>query len=139
MIAFNLQAAIYQKLQGTLALTQMVKGIYDHIPQHVKVDNPSDSIFPYIIIGDDTHKSDDTDTELGFDSEITIHIWTRYLGLAENKQIQGEIYKALHRKSLSISGYHLISMGFVDGKTFKDADGLSQHGVQTFRLLTEEL
>jgi Protein of unknown function (DUF3168) len=137
MISADLQAALYTKLTGTVALMNLVTGVYDVVPQELaEVDPPAD-VFPYVIIGGDSVTPWDTDTELGFDTEINIHVWTRADSVRENKLIQKQIYLALHREALAITGYNTLTPSLIKSDCFLDADGLSQHGVISFRFLAD--
>ena len=132
----EIQAAIYSALSGDSTLMASVTGVYDDVPQS---GDPGDgSAFPYITIGEASHLEWDTDTELGADVTVTIHVWSRHRGRKEVKEIQGHIYRLLHRASLIISGYNLVGVDWIQSDSFMDADGLTRHGVQTFRITIEE-
>lgn len=130
------QDAIYDALTGNSSLMAMIRGVYDSVPQ--ATDAGSGSSFPYITIGEDTVNEWDTDTELGADLSITIHVWSRYRGRKETKQIQGAIYSILHRANLAVTGYNLVGIDWLDSQSFMDSDGLTRHGVQTFRVTIED-
>jgi len=138
MMAYEsaVQDSVYDALKANSALSAAVVGVYDAVPQ--AADSGSGSAFPYVTIGEDTAIEWDTDTELGADLTITIHTWSRYRGRKETKQIQGLIYGILHRANLSISGYHLVGVDWLQSESFMDTDGLTRHGVQTFRITIEE-
>jgi len=109
--------------------------VYDHVPQP---DYSDDSWFPYVTIGEIASDEWDTDTETGFDSDITIHVWSRELGRVETKEIQGSIYDALHRHELDVAGVHTITLEHTGSFTDVDPDGKTRHGVSSFRLLTDQ-
>lgn len=132
----DLQTAIYQKLSGTAALVESVKGIYDQTPQ--ENEKLGGEKFPYVCIGDDHFSPWDTDTELGFEAAVTIHVWSRSGGRKQNKIIQCLIYAALHRQPLAISGYSALTPTFTGEDTFLDADGLTQHGVLVFQIFADK-
>jgi hypothetical protein len=131
-----IQVAIYQTLSSDSTLMASVTGVYDTAPQ--ALDAGAADNFPYVTIGEDTHIEWDTDTELGADVTVTIHVWSRDRGRKETKTIQGLIYGLLHRASLSISGYNLVGVDWLQSDSFLDTDGLTRHGVQTFRITVEE-
>lgn len=131
-LEFELQKAVFALLSGDAPLTALISAVYDDVPQ-------GDAVFPYVTIGEAVHSEFDTDTELGFDVSITIHAWSRHTGRSQTKQIQGAIYRALHRANFSVSGYNLITCDFNESQTFVDTDGITRHGTQTFRLLLEEV
>lgn len=117
-------------------LGNLITGVYDNVPQ--PDDGGAGAAFPYLVIGEGTFNEWDTDTEVGTDASIVIHSWSRYLGRKETQQIQAAIYAALHRATLLIAGYAFVACDWVSSDTFVDADGLTRHGVQTFRILLDE-
>lgn len=132
----EIQTAIYDALTGDSTLMAAVTGVYDGVPQ--PTDGGAGTDFPYVTIGETQHQEWDTDTELGADATVTIHVWSRYRGRKEVKDIQAIIYGLLHRANLAITGYNLVGIDWIQSDTFMDADGLTRHGVQTFRITIEE-
>lgn len=124
-----IQAAITAALKADGTLTAMVTGVFDNVPQGTD--------YPYVTIGEDNHNEWDTNTTLGSDCTITIHTWSQHRGRQETKEIQGAIYDALHHAELTYPGYSFILTDFVSSQSFVDADGMTRHGVQTFRVLIE--
>lgn len=142
---YVIQKAIYDKLIADTALANLlavntenntIPAIYDNVPQ--AVDSGNDSVFPYVTIGDDTMIDWDTDTSQGKEATLTLHVWSRYRGRKEVKEIQGAIYDVLHLSNLIISGYHSVLMLSEYSETLLDPDGLTRHGVQRFRLILEK-
>ena len=125
------QELVYDLLSESAPLVAKVQGIYDEVSEFEE--------FPYVTIGEDIHNEDDTVSVLGDDCSITVHSWSRYRGRKETKQIQGLIYNALHRQTGTIVGYNVISIDWENSQSFLDSDGLTRHGVQTFRILTEKV
>lgn len=123
------QKAVFDKLNGASALTAIAP-ILDDVDEFES--------YPYVTIGEDVLGEWDTCTTQGADGTITIHVWSRHKGRKEVKQIFSEIYAALHRQSLTVSGYDIISTMWVNSASFLDSDGLTRHGVQTYRLLVDE-
>ena len=131
------QTAIYSKLANDAPLAAVIKAVYDNVPQAIS--SGDNTNFPYVVIGEDSHTTTDTDTELMNQVSITVHTWSRYSGRSETKQAQGLIYNALHRANLIESGYKFINIAQVGSESFLDSDGFTRHGVQTFNLIIEEL
>jgi len=129
---WQLQVALFNKLNVS-AITNIVRGVYDHVPQ--AADAGDDSQFPYITIGEARINEFDTDEVLGFDASCVIHVWSRQRGRKQVKQIQDVIYQLLHRANLAIVGYDLITIDQEFAESFVDSDGLTRHGVQQFRVL----
>lgn len=122
------QTAVFEALNGHAALTALAD-IYDAVPQGAGI--------PYVTIGEDNHNEWDTDNTTGSDCSITIHTWSRGRGRKQAKAIQAEIYAALHRAELSHTGYKFDSCDWESSQSFTDADGLTRHGVQIFRIILE--
>lgn len=133
----SIQSAIYAALTGDAALMALATGgIRDDVPQ---ADDAGDAVdYPYVVIGEDSATPFDTDSSVGAEATITLHVWSRYRGRKEVKAIQGAIYRALHRANIPVAGQHLVGIDWIQSDSFLDADGLTRHGVQTFRLTLEE-
>lgn len=132
-----LQTAVFSALDSDAALGALVTGVYDSAPQ--ANDSGSDTPFPYVTIGEAVHTDWSTDTESGDDVTFTVHSWSRYRGRKEIKQIQGAVYDVLHRANLSVTGYKFVSCDWLQSESFTDTDGLTRHGVQTFRVILDQL
>jgi hypothetical protein len=130
------QSAIFRKLNQNPDIISNAIPIYDAVPQPDTVENTD---FPYIVIGDDSHASIDTDTENMNMVSITIDTWSRYRGRAEIKKIQGYIYSSLQRANLDNVGFKFVNIMQTASESFLDSDGLTRHGVQTFTLIIEEI
>ncbi len=127
-----LQQALHAALSGDAALQAFLGDpaqVFDQVPQ--------DSAFPYLVIGEDTTGPFDTKTEAGMEHRLTIHSWSRYRGLKETKQLMAAVTATLDGASLSVSGHDLVLIRHEFGATFLDPDGLTRHGVQRFRALTQ--
>jgi hypothetical protein len=124
MMQEEIQAAIFARVQAVGYPT------YDHVPQGVD--------FPYVVVGDDTSTPWDTDTSIGSETTCTIHVWSRYRGRKECKEIMRTLYEALHRADFPIIGGALIECQAEFQESFLDPDGLTRHGVMRFRLTVDE-
>lgn len=124
------QTVVYQALSASAELTRLVTGVYDAVPQGQS--------FPYVSIGEDSHNEWDTVTTNGSDATITIHSWSRERGRMEIKQIQGAIYSALHNATVTHNGYRIESVQWLGSESFMDQDGLTRHGVSTFRVMLDK-
>ena len=133
----SVQAAVYTALTGDVSLMAAVEGVYDNVPQ--AIDTGSAAAFPYVTIGEDSLAEWDTDDSLGAQGSITVHTWSRARGRKECKDIQGLVYNALTRAELVLSGYTLVTVEFEGEQSFLDPDGLTRHGVSTFRIILDEV
>lgn len=128
MNAWPLQEAIYSRLTGSSALAAFVgPRIYDDVPQTTP--------FPYVVVGDDMSIPWDQDACAGTESTVTLHVWSRYSGRKEAKQILAVLYALLHNAELTVSGSQTVLFRAEYQETFLDPDGMTRHGVIRFRTL----
>lgn len=131
MRSWDLQQAIYDRLTGYADLMAIATAVYDHVPQ--------DAVFPYVVIGEDIANPHSVDDSLDTDHVLTVHAWSRYRGEKETKQIQQATYAALHREPLTVASSVYVDCEIESQETFLDDDGLTQHGVQRFRVLLDDI
>lgn len=137
LLDFEIQQAIYNRLSGDPTLTGLVTGIYDAVPQPTDSSDVND--FPFITVGDLGSTDWSTDTDTGTESFNDIHVFSRYNGTKEIKDIQQIIYNLLNRFELPVSGGNTVLCDF-DRTTrpMLDPDGKTRHGVIGFRILVDE-
>lgn len=121
---FEIQKAVFAKLSA------LSYPVYDDVPDNAAA--------PYVVIGDDTLIEFDSDGISGFEATVTIHTWSTYRGKKQIKEMQGAIYDLLHRAELIVSGYNFIGCDSEYSESLLDADGVTRHGVQRFRILIRE-
>lgn len=154
----DLQRAIFETLRNDPVLISLLAphafdggpAIYDAVPQ--AADSQVIAAFPFITIGDDTMAADDTDTSLGSDFTISLHVWARSpKGRSQVKAIQGALYERLHRTeqldfAVPMGGsppepgpppWHIQDVLFESSQTFLDPDGETRHGVSLFRVVIQ--
>ena len=142
--AASIQQAIFNALRGDSTLVALlasqagspsVPGIYDHVPQNTA--GESVAPFPYLVIGDTTDAEFDTDDIIGRESTITLHAWSRYLGMQQLKNIMDQVKAVLHNQPLAVTGEHVVYVFWEFAETFRDPDGKTRHGVTRFRITTQ--
>lgn len=116
------------------ALSGIGLTVYDFAPQ--AADGGSNAKYPYVEIGAIILSEWDTATELGFNMLARIHTRSRSAGAKECKVIQGQIYAALHRTQLPITGQNNILMMREMSDCTRIADG-TFHGVCEYRALIQ--
>jgi hypothetical protein len=126
----SLQAAIYAALSNDTRLQALQAQVLDYAGPGVN--------FPYISIGDTTAIAFDTKTSNGQESTVVIHSWTQGFGRKSVQTIMGHVYRILHLANLQIQGQNLIEMRCEFEHSDVDPDGVTYHGVQRFRALTQE-
>ncbi len=130
--ATALQGALYSALSGASGVTTALGGsghIHDRVPEG--------AVFPYITIGkeqivDDSNTCDHDAVE----AFPEVHIWSRKAGSVEAKTIAGAVHDALN-KEITITGFRNVVGSFESAIFLDDPDGLTTHGVVTFRYLID--
>jgi len=137
-----LQQVIYSTLRADATLKTLTGAdparVFDHVPQTTwEAPNASGIFPPYVVVGETEAREWDTKTEDGMEQTLMVHTWSRGRGMKEPKQIMGAIVDALDQVALSVTGHDLVQFRFEFSETFLEDDGLTRHGVQRFRALTE--
>lgn len=125
---FQLQKAI------NTVLTGIGLRVYDFAPQ--AQDGASTGTYPYVEIGNIVAAEWDTDTELGFDVVVRIHTRSRSGSTLECRNIQHQIYNALHRATLTVIGQNTVNITREMSDCTRQMDG-SFHGVCEYRVILE--
>lgn len=132
--ALPLQTAIYNRLTtGSISAN-----VFDSTP-NLPAGMPFDS-FPYVTIGEDHFTPNDTDDKRGVRASVYLHIWSRYDGKKECKEIMKEIDDLLNRQagSLSATGYRFIDVILEFSNIIDETDGETVHGVLRYRATIRE-
>lgn len=103
--------------------------IYDHAP-------PS-AVFPYVVFGPVHVAPYDDKYGIGFETIVTLTIWSRYRGSKEVKDVFQALYDTLHRAVLSVSGQVFLSCEFHSADLTPDSDGLTYQGEVRFSIITQ--
>lgn len=139
-----LQAFVYARLIAATAVISIVPEarIVDDIPAPPG-SAPSDDFFPYVVIGDDQVVPDRGDRYDGREVTVTIETFSRGPGFFETKALQDAIENAVTfpgGEPVSLGGEHrLILLDLESARRLREPDGITRHGVQTFRALTEPI
>lgn len=102
--------------------------VFDDVPPNVD--------FPYVSFGPSQDTSDDADCITGYEVFQQIDVWSRELGFDECKTVSHAVRKALHLTTITQDGMTFeIEHRFTN--TNRDPDGLTSHGVLSFRALID--
>lgn len=127
------QAALVAALKAFAPLTALLSdgagSVYDHVPE--------DAGFPFLSVGESVARPFDDKSAGGMDQQVAIHSWSRQRGLKEVKTIMAAVVEALDRQELSLAGHSLIDISFQFSDSLLDPDGLTRHGIQRFRVVTQ--
>lgn len=127
-----LQGAIDAALKSAPSVTALVADrSFDRVP--------ASAAFPHIEYGEIQVVDDGADClEWAVEVYATIHVWSRAVGKVEAQQIAGAVRDTLHNAALTLAtGWALVEIVHRDTRIFIDADGLTTHGVVTFRALID--
>jgi len=137
--SWNLQAALYTALKNASPLIALAR-IYDAVPDAVSSADAPDNEFPYVQIGEmDSIPDDVSDSSAaGDDGEtenITLHVWSRYNGQREVKQVMQQIKALLHGTSLTVTDRASAQVYVRSRRNFLDPDGKTRHGVVSVEVI----
>ncbi len=121
----TLQGAIYAALT---AAPSIGASVYDAVPQG--------AAYPHIEIGEGLTLDWSAGLMRGEEHRVDIHVWSRYRGAKEARELIAKIKDRLHEQALALTGNALVDVRFSDADLAVDADGLTRHGVVRFRALT---
>ena len=125
---FALQQTIFSTLSGDSQLTSTLGAdVYDDVPDHISI------TFPYVQIGEDTATDYSTKDLVGSQTVINLHVWSRYRGSKETKQVMDRVHTLLHDSNLTVTGHNLVNLRFEFSDVLRDPDGVTRHGVMRFR------
>ncbi len=144
--AVEIQRAVYDKLRTSSALASLLASdpnggspsapaVFDHVPQSATPE--SAAAFPYVVLGAMTEAEFDTSDQVGRETTLTIHTWSRKRGLNEVKTIMDAIKSVLHDGTLAISGETFVFCFQDFAEAMLDPDGMTRHGAQRFRIVTQ--
>ncbi len=132
---WDVQSALFAKLSADSNLTGLLANGTNSVLDHVL----SGTLFPYVVIGE-THSSPlDTSGSAGYEVVISIHTYSRGVGMNETRQIMSAIYDNLHRADFTVPNQTMVMCKLLDTETRLDVDGKTRHGVQRFQIITEPL
>lgn len=125
---------VYDKLVGDMRTSGI--NIYTYVPG--MPEGKPDSDFPYIVLGLDGMRPWDTDDKVGKVLDIYCHIWSRYKGAKETREIIDQIYSSLHRATFPSPPFHLVDCIEAFSQVYQDPDGKTMHGISRYRLTIQE-
>jgi hypothetical protein len=128
-VSLALQAAVLLALRSHAPLSALpLQGrIYDRVP--------SNAVFPYATFRVPNVVDDSADCVEGSEVNFAIHVWSRTVGWPEAATIAGHVRKALHLVDLPMTDFVMITCTFQEFIRLDDPDGITNHGVASFRAL----
>lgn len=131
-VSLMLQAAAIAALKNHAPLSALIgQRLYDDVPER--------PTFPYVTWGDDGTNDDSFDCVTGSEIFFSLHVWSRAVGKPEAKRIAGVIRELLDENELTVTDHHLVTLNHRITRWPSEPDGLTKHGVVTFRALIDEV
>ncbi|MBN8542795.1 MAG: DUF3168 domain-containing protein [Alphaproteobacteria bacterium] len=97
---YQLQQALFARLNGDALLMSMIQGIHDSVPQNTS--------FPYVVIGDGDQNDVPASDTISVRCSLDIEVFSRSKGRKEVLLILERLYALLHQSVLTVSGYECI-------------------------------
>jgi len=125
---FALQSTLYSALNVSAITSTLSCGVYDEVIEG--------NSYPFITLDEETVTDYSTKNFVGAETTVNIHLWSRYKGSKETKQIMDQVHDLLHDVSLTVTGVNLINLRFEYSDILREPDGITRHGVMRFRAIT---
>ena len=138
--SLTLKKALYDRLRADPDVTALVGArIYDEVPRGPG--NDVRTTKPYISLGEDEVLADKAECLDGAEVTLTVHAWSAGPGDVEVKRITAAVKAAIDgaEDALALAGQRLILIEFETARHLREPDGITRHGVVTFRALTERV
>ena len=131
--SFELQKSVFAKLVAA-SITEYagdaITGVFDDVP--------TDTAYPYVVIGDETATNISAKDKYFHEHTLTILIWSQYRGNRDIKEIMEQVYAALNDVSYTVSGASGVNLKHEFQTTLTEGDGITRHGVMRFRAVVSD-
>lgn len=126
------QGAIDALLRSDTVLNDMVDGVYDYVPETCP--------YPFIVTGDVIETPDNRQGSFGWETVVTLHVWSQYRGYAQALRIGARITALLDHQPLTVPGLNHIVTRYEFAQTLTDPEppGNIRHLVLRYRIITEQ-
>jgi hypothetical protein len=91
--------------------------------------------FPFVQIGEAQVIGDFADCIDASEVFFDVHVWSRKTSLLQAKAIGSVVRAALHGAEPALAGFTLVDLRFEDARYLRDPDGITRHGVLSFKAL----
>jgi hypothetical protein len=129
----ELQTAIYSALTSDTTLMSTLTGVFDIAAV------PENQAFPYVAIGDSTEGSMNAFGRRGYESTLTLHIWSSATGFKECYSILARMNFLLDQKILSLASQSHVFTLYDFSSTLNDpGENSIRHMPVRYRCFTQE-
>ena len=133
--SWPLQKAIFDKLLDGSADGERVAIPEIDDPVAILDDVPSDTKYPYIVIGEETSIDNDTKDNAGAEHTITIHSWSQYIGLKEVKLMEAFLVDKLHQSIITMPNADIVNIRREFDQVLVEPDGITRHAISRYRVI----
>lgn len=127
------QKAVYALLTADPELSGLlVGGVYDYTPETAP--------YPFLVIGEAVDTPDNRLDGFGWQTLVTLHVWTQAEGNRQGLEIGARVTALLDHQPLTLPGYAHVATRHEFGQTLVDPEppGNIRHLVQRYRVITEQ-
>jgi hypothetical protein len=127
-----IQTALYGTLSGDAELGALITGVYDYVPET--------AVYPYIKIGEAIETPDNRHGGYGWETVVTLHVWTQHRGHSRGLTIGKRVTALLDHRPLTVVGFDHLVTRFEFSATYTDPEppGDIRHLVLRYRVVTEQ-
>lgn len=127
----ELQAAIFERLHANSDIVALVGSrIFDRVP--------ADAQLPYVQFSKSSSARDHMSCVRSWTLYPDIDVWSSDVGFAEVKRIMDAVAECIDGAALVLETMRLAMIIEYKTDVFRDADGLTSHGVVTFKAIVEK-
>lgn len=129
------QKVIFDALKADLVLTGLINGVYDRVPK-----NPFGARLAYVSFGPSSYEDDDAECIGSGTVNLQVDVWSRQADLDKScRDIADRVRRVLHRSQYDVAAFALGEMTVGTVRVFRDADGLTSHGVVPVSVSVEDI
>lgn len=129
----QIQVAMVAKIKADTQIMAIITGAFDFAVV------PVNQAFPYVALGDTTETDDSVLADIGYDTTMTLHIWSKYPGFKEARTILGHLNRLFNHKSLTLSSQHCVGIWYEFAQPLNDPnDNTLRHMPVRYRIKTQE-
>jgi len=127
----ELQAAIFERLRADPDIVALVGGrVFDRVT--------ADAQLPYVQFSKCSSARDRMSCVRSWTLYPDIDVWSDGVGFGEAKRIMAAVAECLDGAALVLETMRLVMIIEYKSDVFRDADGLTSHGVVTFKAIVEK-
>lgn len=126
----DIRAAIEARLKASTVIAEVIGDrIYDRVP-------PAPS-YPLLTFGNIQMLPESADGVDAAETAVTLHVWDQFKQIDKSRKVGAAVIDALHDEALSTTDSGTQSVLLESANYLRDPDGITNHAVLTFSVLTD--